>query len=145
MSATRVSFTVRGLGEFLLCDAMLRAVVLYVADHWPPAELLIGSIYRTEAEEAAAGGKSGIHRLGPPYRAIDVRVMNLPGDPQQAADAIGALVNARYEYDPARPSKLVAFTQAHGSGPHIHLQVHSATRVRSASPFSPVPPGGNIV
>jgi hypothetical protein len=131
MSATRVCFPIRSLREFLLCAPMLQAILLHVAEQWPPADMLIGNIYRTEAEELAAGGKSGIHRGPPPYRAIDVRVTNLPGDPQQAADAIGALVNARYVYDQARPEKLVAFTQAHGSGPHVHLQVHSSTALKA--------------
>jgi hypothetical protein len=92
--------------------------------------MVIGDIHRDAAEEAAAGGVSGIHVVGPPYRAIDVRVFNLPGDKQIAADAIGAIVNHKYIYDPARPSKLVAFTQAHGTGAHVHLQVHPATTFR---------------
>ena len=127
MSATRIAFTARTLGEYLMCDPRLQGILLYVAREWPPAEMIVGDIYRTEAEEVLAGGVSGIHRQPPQYRAIDVRVTNLPGDPQQAADAIGARVNAQYVYDPARPAKLVAFTAPHGTGPHIHLQVCAAT------------------
>lgn len=113
-----------------MCDPKLQDVLVWLSEQWPPADMLIGNIFRTAAEEAAASGVSGIHTVGPPYRAIDVRVSNLPGDPQQAADAIGALVNARYVYDPARPDKVVAFTQKHGTGPHVHLQVYAATNLR---------------
>ena len=127
MSATGVEFTTRRLEEFLACDPQLQEIVLWIAQQWPPTQLLIGNIYRTPEEEAAAGGVSGIHCAGPPYRAVDIRVSNLAGDPQQAADAIGALVNRRWEYDPSRPTKLVAFTQPHGTGPHIHVQVHART------------------
>jgi len=133
MSADRVSFSPRTLREFLLCEPRLQGILVWLASQWPPAEMIVGNIYRTATEEAAAGGVSGIHMAGPPYRAIDVRVTNLPGDPQQAADNIGALVNAKYIYDPARPTKLVAFTQQHGSGPHVHLQVHAATDFRVGS------------
>jgi hypothetical protein len=118
------------MAEFLLCDPKLQGILLWVAGEWPPTEMWVGNIHRTEAEELAVGGKSGIHVVGPPYRAIDIRVSNLPGDPQQAADNMGARVNAHYVYDPARPGKLVAFTQQHGTGPHIHLQTHSATARR---------------
>ena len=130
MSATRVCFTPRTIGEFRQCDRKLADILCWLATQWPPADLVIVDIWRTPSEELAAGGLSGIHMEGPPYRAIDIRVTNLPGDPQVAADAIGALVNARYVYDPSRPDKLVAFTQKHGSGPHVHLQVHPATTLK---------------
>jgi hypothetical protein len=110
---------------------MLQDILTWVAMQWPPLEMIVGSIYRTADEEAAVGGVSLIHTVGPPYRAIDVHVSNLPGDHQIAADAIGALVNRRYVYDPTRLTKLVAFTQAHGTGPHIHLQVHVNTKLRT--------------
>ena len=130
MSASSVSLTPRGLREFLQCDPKLQGILLWLAGQWPGVELIVGSIYRTAAEEAAAGGVSGIHMAGPPYRAIDVHVSNLPGDHQAAADAVGSLVNQKYVYDPLRPSKVVAYTTAHGTGPHVHLQVHSGTEWR---------------
>jgi hypothetical protein len=132
MTAARVCFTPRTLREFTLCAPMLQEVLLWVARLWPPGEMLVGDIFRTLTEERLAGGVSGIHTVGPPYRAIDVRVSNLPGDHQKAADSIGARVNARYVYDPTRPTKLVAFTLAHGTGPHVHLQVHKNTALRGA-------------
>lgn len=123
MSATQVSFTLRGLFEFLRCDPKLQGILLWVGSQWPPTELLVGDIHRTAEENAAAEAKTDIHVVGPPFRAIDVRVSNLTGNPQEAADHIGALVNARYVYDPTRPGMVVAYTVPHGTGPHVHLQV----------------------
>ena len=130
MSALRVSFTPRGLFEFLRCDPKLQGILLWTASVWPPAELLVGDVHRTVEENTAAEAKTDIHVVGPPYRAIDVRVSNLTGDPQAAADAIGARVNARYAYDPSRPAMVVAYTVPHGTGPHVHLQVHQKTEFR---------------
>jgi hypothetical protein len=134
MGALCLQFSTRGLREFLQCDPKLQGVLLWLATQWAPAALIVGDIHRTSEEEVAAGGVSGIHTVGPPYRAIDVRVTNLTGDPQVAADNIGALVNLKYVYDPARPDKLVAFTQKHGTGPHVHLQVHANTDFRVFRP-----------
>ena len=133
MSANSVCFTPRTLREFLLCHSTLQGVLVWLALQWPARSMEIVDIYRTEEEEAAAGGVSGIHCDGPPYRAIDIRVSNLVNittDAQAWADAIGAMVNAKYIYDPARPTKQVAFTQPHGTGPHVHLQVCPATTLR---------------
>ncbi len=95
--------------------------------------MLIGDIHRTPEENAAAGAKTQIHVEGPPYRAIDIRVTNLTGDPQAAADSLGAIINAKYEYDPTRPAMVVAYTVPHGTGPHCHLQVHPLTAFRGQS------------
>jgi hypothetical protein len=130
VSATRICFTPRTLGEFTACVPRLQEILAFLALIWPDADLEVTCIHRTPEEEAAAGGKSGIHVAGPPYRAIDVRVRNISGDPQGAADALGAKVNERYAYDPARPEMECAFTAPHGTGPHIHLQVHPATTRR---------------
>ena len=106
-------------------------MLVWLGHQWPPsADMVIVDIWRDADEEIAAGGKSGIHTVGPPYRAIDIRVTNLGGDPQVWADSLGAMVNAKYVYDPARPMKLVAVTQPHGTGPHVHLQVCFATTLR---------------
>jgi len=132
MSATSVIFRPRCVAEFLRCDTKLQGIFTWLVYNWPIAEMYVGDIYRTNEENIAADAKSLIHVVGPPYRAIDLHVTNLSGDPQKNADAIGALVNARYIYDPARPEKLVAFTQPHGTGPHVHLQVHPNTALRQA-------------
>jgi hypothetical protein len=130
MSASRICFTPRTLGEFTSCDRKVQELLAYLALVWPDADLEVTCIHRTAEEEAAAGGKSGVHVGLPPYRAIDVRVKNLTGNAQAAAEALGAKVNERYAYDPSRPSKLCAFTAPHGTGPHIHLQVHANTTRR---------------
>lgn len=130
MSAARIIFTPRTLGEFLQCHSTLQDVLRHLAARWPSGkDLIVGDIHRTAAEEIAAGGKSGVHVAGPPYRATDVRVSNLDA-PQTMADVLGDYVNAKYIYDPARPALLVAVTSPHGTGPHIHLQVHPATALR---------------
>ena len=123
--------TPRMLREFLQCHSTLQGILLWLAGQWPTADLEITCIHRTPEEEAAAAGKSGIHVAGPPYRAIDVRVSNLVGNPQASADFWGDFVNAKYVYDPGRPELSVAVTAPHGTGPHIHLQVHDHTGFRS--------------
>lgn len=137
MSASQILFSPRGLAEFILCHLKLQEILAWTATQWPPTDLFVGSIFRTAHEEIAAGGVSGIHTVGPPYRAADLHVSNLTGDPQVAADNIGARINARYVYDPSRPDKVVAFTKKHGTGPHIHVQVHANTALR-------VPPGTEV-
>jgi hypothetical protein len=130
VSAGRVIFNPRNLREFRLCDPKLQDILVWLADNWVPADMVVGDVHRTAAENAAAEAKTDIHVVGPPYRATDIHVSNLPGDPQKAAEAIGALVNARYVYDPARPTMVVAYTVPHGTGPHVHLQVHANTGLR---------------
>ncbi len=130
MSALRVCFTPRGLFEFLRCDPKLQGILIWTSSIWTPTDMLIGDIHRSKEENDAAGAKTPIHVVGPPYRAIDVRVLNLGRDPQAAADALGARINARYVYDPTRPEMVVAYTVPHGTGPHLHLQVNPRTDFR---------------
>lgn len=130
MKPPRICFTHRQLGEFLLCQSALQEILLYVASVWPPVDMELTRIHSSAEENIAAGAETVIHVVGPPYRAIDIRVTNLPGDPQIAADALGELVNHRYAYDPTRPSLQVAVTASHGTGPHVHLQVHPRTELR---------------
>jgi hypothetical protein len=135
MSASQICFTPRNLGEFLACERKLQEILAYVVSIWPATDILIGDIHRTEEEELAANGKSGIHMTGPPYRAIDVKVHNLLGSGQEWADTLGAKVNARYIYDPARPAMVVAYTAPHGTGPHLHLQVCAGTTRTTNTPL----------
>lgn len=95
----------------------------------------LGSIYRTNAEEAAiaeATGKPTSH-IHVAWRAVDVRVRNLS---TTAVAAIEDYLNARWIYDPTplpeRRKLTVAFSAAHGTGPHIHLQSHPLTRRRTS-------------
>lgn len=87
-------------------------------------EVVCTSGIRTWTEDKKVGG-SGIHVVG---RAIDFAVVTK--NPQQLYDDIGKVVNAAWEYDPKRPGMPVAYTDLHGTGPHVHLQVTDWTRRR---------------
>ena len=131
MSAKRIVFNPRNMGELLACEIRLLEVLSVAIAVWPDDELVIGDIHRTLLEETAAGGKSGIHAAGPPFRAIDAKVAGATIEARWAkAAAVAGKLNERLIYDPARPEKLVAFAQPHGTGPHVHLQVHQNTRRR---------------
>ncbi len=88
--------------------------------------MVITSIYRTKTEDVRLGG-SGVHSAKP-HRALDIRVKNLVGDFQEKADEVAAILNANWAYDPDRPHLRVAISKVHGSGPHLHLQVHPKTK-----------------
>lgn len=129
-SAPRIVFeSPRLLREYLSIDGGLRLILYDLLDLWPSPswDIRVTSIYRTVAEEMAAGGKSGIHRAGPPYRALDLGGRDIG---QSACLEIASKVNALWIYDPARPDKQTAFAERHGSGVHIHLQCHTSTRRR---------------
>lgn len=104
-------------------------------DSWPEAFARIVSIHRTDAENKAAGAKSEIHVVGPPYRALDLGAPLVPGgtpdDRWAAVAAIAEPLNSLWVYDPSRPSMLCAYADPHGTGPHLHLQVHPATIMRA--------------
>lgn len=79
------------------------------------------SLNRPKTEDDKLGG-SGIHVVGPPWRAVDVAFKSW-----EEAQEVAALVNAKWIYDPKRPQMKVAYAKKHGTGPHIHLQVHPRT------------------
>lgn len=111
-------------------DARLYEILIALVERaWPDSShpARITCIFRTQAEEAAVGGKTGIHTQGPPYRAVDVGAKEFT---QAQIDASAAAVNKLWEYDPNRPEKAVCFAQPHGDGLHFHLQVHPNTRKR---------------
>ena len=129
MTTTRIRLTVRQAKEFLLCHLRLYDVLFFLADAWPVESLIVTSIHRTPTENLWDNAKSQIHVTGPPYRAIDVGVMAF-ADPQGTATTYGNMINEAFEYDSARPALKVAVTEPHGTGPHIHIQVHANTRRR---------------
>ena len=120
---TYLQLTPRLLAEWADCSPLLRKIVLAAVEYWPAGRgpVRITSIWRTAAEEAAAGGKSGIHCAPAPYRACDLGARELT---QDEIIAICTAVNDFWEYDPQRQEKVVAYGAVHGSGPHIHCQVH---------------------
>jgi hypothetical protein len=128
---TKITFRKpRHLREWNRCETLLQSILLWVAEtEWPCTHgsppLEISSIYRTEDENRRAGAKTAIH-CQTPHRALDVAGTSLP---QIELDTISDAVNARWTYDPSRPWLPVAYSAKHGTGPHIHLQVSSATRL----------------
>lgn len=81
---------------------------------------LVTSIWRSPAEDAALEG-SGVHTE---WRALDIRTRDVSA--QVVAD-VTRWINDRWKYDPTRPDLRVAISEPHGTGPHLHLQVHERT------------------
>jgi len=128
--STRISMSVRQAVEFHDLHPMLVQVVEFLMEGiWPVDELFVTSIYRTREENMEAQARTQIHVVGPPYRALDARITTFGDDYQHDVEKITAFVNRAFRYDPARPRLRVAVSHKHGSGPHLHLQVHDATIV----------------
>lgn len=126
---TTVSLSARQLREFYHLDPRLaRVVFLYLELLGTEArgtEAQVTSIYRTPEEEAALGVEtSGIHTVGPPYRAVD---LSTPAWEDPEILRVVTQVNQHWLYDPRRPELQVAVYQPHGTGAHVHLQVHPFT------------------
>ena len=118
----------RLLREWSSCDPLLQEVTLWMVEHaWDPVQMgpiRITSIYRTKDENQAAGGKTEVH-CQRPHRALDVGGAGLT---QETIKLTGFAVNSEYQYDSERPSKVVAYSEPHGTGPHLHLQIHPNTK-----------------
>lgn len=87
-------------------------------------------VLETAIEEVKSKMRSGIHAVPPPYRALDGSGRNLARNrPAQweVCGKIATAVNRFFVYDPRRPEKLVAVGAKHGTGPHVHFQVHPRT------------------
>ena len=125
--------------QWVECEPILREVVLSGLQRWPVRSLIVpaGGIHRPQ--DGGVPGRSGIHAAGPPYRALDGSGRNVvPVKPTQAAQwavcsKIAMHVNRLWVYDPRRPQFQVAVGKKHGTGPHVHFQVHPRT-VRSRDP-----------
>ena len=79
---------------------------------WP---LVLTCIWRSQGEEKQLGGTS-IHCF---WRAVDIRTRDRDS---RDVDILAAFVNGRWIYDPSRPTKVVAYSKPHGTGPHCHVQ-----------------------
>lgn len=114
--------------EWPQCVHLLQDIVRDTADEFPARldHVRVTSIYRTEEENAAVGGKTTIH-CQIPHRAVDLGGAELT---QNEIDSICSIINAKYIYDPQRPEKVVAYGMLHGTGRHIHCQVHENTELR---------------
>jgi len=110
----------------------LTAVLRDLLPLWPKDTLRITSIYRTPGEDAALGA-SGIHTTTP-HRALDASITALGSTVEERwrrARAVATQLNALWVYDPNRPTLKVCVAQPHGTGPHLHVQVHPRTRRRA--------------
>lgn len=94
---------------------------------WKP---VVTCVFRTLAEDRAMKG-SGVH-CQKPHRALDLRTVDV--DPRKVSD-LEAYLDSRWIYDPTRPKLPLCYgsepDERHGSGPHMHLQVHANTRRRA--------------
>ena len=104
-----------------LARIFLEAAVFARSKGYPM--LRVTSIYRDANEDVRLGG-SGIHVT---WRAIDI---GAPGWNDNASATVAAEVNRRWVYDRKRPNLKVALYDEHGTGPHIHFQVHVQTEER---------------
>ena len=98
----------------------LHEVIIYMlANVWPTDRDMVV----TRIAEPDANQKTAIHTCGPPHRAADFSIRNLP---EQTGQRIEAKINATFQYDGARPKNVAYFHDA-GSGNHLHIQVSNNT------------------
>lgn len=121
------------LRDLVRLAPMLYEVIEEARRVWPQAKMTLGSMHRTLAEEKVIE-----HRTGKPtskiHTALPVRACDLPMRYRGTVDArwescgrVARGLNRAFVYDPVRPTIGVAFAAKHGTGPHVHLQVHPAT------------------
>lgn len=112
----------------------LEQVFFTLANLWPADTLKITSLNRTHMHDKVLGG-SGVHAVGPPWRAVDISIRTLDpniANAQIEAERLTVVVNDIWVYDSTRPHLKVAIANPHGTGPHIHLQVHPNTKRRES-------------
>ncbi len=132
----QVEIGLKQIEEYRDLDPMLHTIFWALINLWPAARIKVNSIHRTPEHDRRIKGKTkaeyqrGVHTVGPPYRAMDISVYSLGSDWQTEVERLANLINDMFQYDPARPNKVVCYVKPHGTGPHIHLQVHPNTRRR---------------
>ncbi len=87
-------------------------------------KVVVTSMWRSLEENRAAKAKTRIH-CQMPIRACDIRIRDVD---QSLVELVGKAVNARFQYDKRQPAMRVAIWALHGTGPHVHLQVHPNTK-----------------
>ncbi len=105
-----------------LLRSLIQDAILYASSRWQ-WDLFVTCILRTREEDKELEG-SGIHCEG---RAIDIRTKDIDRD---AVQDLTDYLNDTWAYDPKRPRLVVAISKPHGSGPHLHIQVHPNTKRR---------------
>lgn len=89
-------------------------------------KVVVTSMWRTRAENKVAGAKTLVH-CQKPIRAADIRIRD---QNPEVVEMVGKALNGMFQYDPKQPRLSVALWRLHGTGPHIHLQVHANTKRR---------------
>jgi len=124
--------TLRQLHEWPNVSPLLREIIEEAHEEvWPDNTiLLITDIYRTLSENASYGAKTTIHVTpeGASHRAADARTTLIS---DATKEKVIDFVEKHWIYDPERPLLMAVFGAPHGSGPHLHFQVHLNTRRRS--------------
>ena len=121
------------LREFGDIHPVLDEIFQAMLNFWPSETVRITSIYRSPEQDRIIKGqteaayKRGIHTVGPPYRALDISVLTIGPGWQRAVEKISDKLNEMWQYDYERTEKVVCYAKPHGTGPHIHLQVHPNT------------------
>jgi len=121
--------------EWVRVDARLISIVTRILlPNWPMSHAIVTSIYRSPAEEEDIYEKtgykpSGIHSVGPPFRAVDIHVLSWD---DEGVMKVVQRINREWQYDVKRPRMRVALYVPHGTAPHVHLQVHPRTMRRPA-------------
>jgi hypothetical protein len=131
---TKVVLSLHDLDSYTKLNKTLHTIFQQLCQIWPSHKLRITSIDRTIEEDKALNA-SGIHAAGPPWRAIDIGIHELEADlerSQGVANELCAQINKVWAYDPSRSHLTVAYCKPHGSGPHLHLQVHTRTKLRDS-------------
>lgn len=127
---TRVAFEQRELAQWVRASPMLRHAVFCIQEtverQFGTPVLRCTSLGRTAREDKDLGG-SGVHvdftSCGG-WRAIDFSMR------WDRVLRVAAVVNRKLIYDPLRPHLQVVVTRRHGTGPHLHAQVHPRTEMR---------------
>lgn len=102
---------------------MLKKVLVQAVNLWPEETVRFTSLNRSREEDRRLGA-SGIHSAGPPWRALDIGGRFVE---QEQINEVAAVLNDIWEYDHTRPHLKVAVANQHGTGRHLHLQVHDNT------------------
>ena len=146
-TAADVVLPVRCLRERAKTDIRLAAITFLVLEAMPAKirALRVTRIWSSEEEERVIEERvrritgnpkyhtTHIHCQPPPYRALDLSIRCVYSGERLDDREIQRLadhVNLEWAYDPARPGIFCAVARPHGTGPHLHLQVHPATRRR---------------
>lgn len=120
----RVDIEAGDLYSFFDIHPTLLKVMADVIDSWPVYKLTVTDFNRTWEEDSKLGA-SGIHACGPPWRALDLRIRDIPGEFLEIAEMVASEVNEGWVYDPLRRGYKVCLVEA--DPPHMHVQVHPNT------------------